>query len=84
MAGTVESTQQSWTERLLERLSIGQVMQFFIVLRNLCVPKSSTCKSLHKNKTPDTGNLKRNKIKCAEPPGRQKLISVVADGYVKS
>jgi hypothetical protein len=47
-------------------------------------PRAPHAKACTKNKTPDMGNLKRNKIKCAEPPGRQKLISVVADGYVKS
>ncbi len=77
MAGIVESTQQSWTERLLEWLSIGQVMQLFIVLRDLCVPKSSTCKSLHKKNTRHKGNLKRNKMKCAEPPGSQKYFQLL-------
>jgi hypothetical protein len=42
-------------------------------------PRAPHAKACTKKKTPDTVNLKRNKIKCAEPPGSQKLISVVAD-----
>jgi hypothetical protein len=47
--------------------------------RPLCAQELHMQKACTKNKTPDMGNLKRNKIKCAEPPGSQKLISVVAD-----
>jgi hypothetical protein len=54
-----------------------------------CLERPLCAQELHMQKLAQkikhqTWEISRNKIKCAEPPGRQKLISVVADGYVKS